>query len=232
MQSLTTALQLILVLTDDWDNIGGRLYLFERDTIHAPWRILKPAIQVDVGKNGMAWGYGLHDPDHLQGNFKKEGDARSPAGIFSLGPVFGWSSETSHLKMPYIKITPDLEWVDDPASDYYNQNVGSFVHDRDWSSSEKMLEIGDLYEWGIHVGHNIDPVVKGKGSCIFMHVLHEYGKGTGGCTAMRKNDLEELILWLDQQKQPKLVQLPLEAYRQYQSQWHLPQIQEMIVKED
>ena len=54
---------------------------------------------------------------------KKEGDLRSPAGIFELGGVYGTvPAPQKKRSMPYRRITPRDMWVDDPASPLYNQH--------------------------------------------------------------------------------------------------------------
>ena len=40
---------------------------------------------------------------------------------------------------------------------------------------------------------NMDPVRKGKGSAIFIHVATKYFKHTKGCVAIRKDKLIKLI---------------------------------------
>ena len=51
-----------------------------------------------------------------------EGDSRSPTGIFSLGPVFGYAGRVK-TQMEYRQATPHDFWIDDPLSDDYNKWV-------------------------------------------------------------------------------------------------------------
>ena len=44
------------------------------------------AAPVSVGRNGAAWGLGLHAAQP-QGPQKQEGDGRAPAGVFTLGAI-------------------------------------------------------------------------------------------------------------------------------------------------
>ena len=96
-----------------------------------------------------------------------------------------------------IQETPTLECVDDPASTHYNR----LVHrDRaatvDWSSSEKMAQVGEAYRWGVVIEYNTASPVPGHGSCVFLHISPTPGQGTAGCTAMASPALDELMRWL------------------------------------
>ena len=53
---------------------------------------------------------------------KREGDKRTPAGIFRLGFAFG-SEETPNPDYPFRAVTQESFWVDDPDSRFYNQWV-------------------------------------------------------------------------------------------------------------
>ena len=98
--------------------------------------------------------------------------------------------------------------------------VGNF----DWKSSEKMLEVGEQYGLGVFVAYNSYPVIRGNGSCIFLHVWKDQAIGTSGCTAMERKDLERLVAWLQPSKNPYLVQLPEDAYKKYRKSWNLPNL--------
>jgi L,D-peptidoglycan transpeptidase YkuD (ErfK/YbiS/YcfS/YnhG family) len=77
--------------------------------------------------------------------------------------------------------------------------------ERDWDSNEAMMRHGKLYELGAFIANN-PKNVPGDGSCIFMHVWPGPGQGTAGCTAMSVGDLQRVLLWLDPEKHPCLVQ--------------------------
>ena len=220
------SLQALLVLTSNWDAVSGVLYRYEREsTLHA-WKSVGYPVPVNIGEKGMAWGLGLHGSEDLRGDFKKEGDRKAPAGIFSLVHAFGDAAHKAHAKkIPYLPIERDLECVDDPDSRYYNQFVRRKVSEEpDWKSSEKMAEIGYLYALGLVVGHNMESPQPGLGSCIFMHIWRDSASGSAGCTIMEESNLIDIISWLDIVKQPCLIQLPYEEYLQRKSSWNLPSI--------
>jgi L,D-peptidoglycan transpeptidase YkuD (ErfK/YbiS/YcfS/YnhG family) len=219
---LAEANQMVLVVTADWNDVQGELRRFERDRAGQPWRPVGNAGTIVVGKNGMAWD--PLTPAVVPGPKKAEGDGRSPAGVFPLGRAFGFApaADVSWLKVPYLPVVEGIECVDDPASSVYNQIVDRRqVRSPDWNSSEKMREVGEAYRWGVVVDYNT-PAVATRGSCIFLHIGGEGGKGTAGCTAMSAEELRVVMAWLDPVAHPVLVQLPRAAYDMLRTDWSLP----------
>ena len=213
--------QLILVTTRDWDAVGGTLRRFERKDSKAGWRQVGDAVPVVVGRGGLGWGAGLNS-ETGDGPVKKEGDGKSPAGVFSLSNAFGFAAEAPGLHVPYTPLTPTVECVDDVNSRRYNLIVDrGGLPDVDWKSSERMRSV-EGYRWGVVVEHNASPRVPGRGSCIFLHIWSGPDKGTAGCTAMEQPNLEALVRWLDAKKKPVLVQLPGAEYERLRSAWGLP----------
>ncbi|MEZ5289946.1 MAG: hypothetical protein R2745_02600 [Vicinamibacterales bacterium] len=229
---LAGARQLVLVTTAGWNDVSGTVHAFERDGAGA-WiearrrtgRTTAPVaagVSIVVGKNGVAWDPGVVAP--VAGPVKAEGDGRSPAGVFALGTAFGFApaAEAAWLRLPYVEVSPGLECVDDTASARYNELVDRASSEDTWTSSEKMREISPAYHWGVVVEYNTRPVVPGRGSCIFLHIGGEGGRGTAGCTAMTESALTGLMRWLDPARQPVLVQLPREALAALRTAWSLP----------
>ena len=220
--------QMILVVTDSLSSTKGYLYRFERENSNSNWNSVTIKIPVVLGKNGLAWGRGLHSLDSSNVPLKKEGDGKSPAGVFTLSAVFGHALKTdmNNLKMPYMHITDMLECIDDTSSQYYNKIVlRNDVEKIDWNSSEKMQQYGIWYALGIVVDHNKNPEVKGAGSCIFLHNWSDSNETSAGCTEMAPANLKEIVYWLDSSKNPVLVQLTKKLYAEYKKQWKLPEIE-------
>ncbi|HWQ35940.1 MAG TPA: L,D-transpeptidase family protein [Blastocatellia bacterium] len=222
---LAESRQLVVVVTPDWNAVDGRLWRFERHSTKDAWQQIESGIPVVVGKNGLAWGSGLHAPQSGSGLVKKEGDGKSPAGIFRLSSAFGYASaaEAGAIKLPYTHLTGTIECVDDVKSAHYNTILDRSRASVDWNSSEKMREQKDYYRWGVVVDHNAAPVRKGGGSCIFLHIWNRAGSGTAGCTAMKAAPMEELLRWLDPAARPLLVQLPEAEYERLKVKWQLPE---------
>ena len=204
--------QVVLVTATSWKSDEGYLHLFSKAANR--WRLEERDIPVMLGKNGLGWGSGIHrtisDPPQ-----KAEGDSKAPAGVFRLGHAFGYDTEppTSTL-IPYRCITEDDYFVDDVQSDDYNRWVrlggNTETPQQMWSSWEEMKRPDHLYELGAVVEHNAAPVVKGRGSAIFLHVWKAKGVPTAGCTAMAKANLAALIRWLRPANNPCLIQAPVD----------------------
>jgi D-alanyl-D-alanine dipeptidase len=213
-----------LVTAADWESVSAKCQRFERANPKAAWSEIAPPFEVVIGRNGLAWGIGLHGTHPGAGPVKKEGDGCAPAGVFLLRSAFGYASErqVNLSAFPYIALTRTSEGVDDPASRYYNRVIdAAAVTDKDWKSSERMLRTDDLYRWGVIVEHNREPV-PGGGSCIFLHTWSGPRLGTAGCTAMPADKVEGIVRWLKKAGQPVLIQLPVAEYLRHKGEWHLP----------
>ena len=215
--------QVLVNITDDWDAVSSKLHALE--LVDGVWMPALEPIESVVGKNGSGHGRGIVDLTFFGGPEKVEGDAKAPAGVFDLPTAFGFAptSETTWIKLPYHPITAKTECVDDPASGKYNCLVERADNDA-WASSEKMVEYPTLYKWGIVVNHNFPNPLVGKGSCVFVHIWREAGRGTGGCTAMAEADLVKVLTWLDPAKKPALVQMPADEYIRLAPELGLPTI--------
>lgn len=217
------SLQAVVVTTDGWDASKGKARMFERASLKSKWKAAGDVFDVVIGRSGTAWA--VESAPETATNFKKEGDGRSPAGMFPLKYAFGFASKPEQLEFPYTKIEQSTECVDDASSSHYNKIVDRYkVGVFDWKSSEKMIEIEPEYELGVFVAYNSYPVRSGDGSCIFLHVWKDAETPTSGCTAMARSDLEKVLSWLDPVKVPYLVQLPLHEYKQLTKKWNLPAI--------
>ncbi len=151
-----------------------------------PW----PAV---IGVHGMA--------PHGQ---KKEGDGKSPAGLFPISLVFG---EAEHVttELPYRMTTDQDAWIDDPASPLYNQwsQLPTTAH-----SFERLKRKDQLYRLGLVVDYNLHPIVPGAGSAIFIHIWRSPAKGTAGCAALAEENLGQLVAALKRDDNPVALFLP------------------------
>jgi D-alanyl-D-alanine dipeptidase len=164
------------------------------------WQQVGAPVAVDLGRAGLAWGRGLL-PQALPA--KREGDGRSPQGVFALGVAFGRDAKPAGVQWPWQRAQADDRWVDDPASPLYNRWVkqGQLA-----GASAEVLARGDgLYDLALVVLHNAQPVQAGAGSAIFLHLAS--GSPTQGCTALQRGDLLTLLRWLRPGDQPLLVQV-------------------------
>jgi L,D-peptidoglycan transpeptidase YkuD (ErfK/YbiS/YcfS/YnhG family) len=195
--------QLIVVVAPDWDANHGTLALFDR-AAGGTWQRRAGDVPVMLGRNGLAWGVGLHP----QAATKREGDGRSPAGVFELERIYGRDARAPSSHFPYRQLRDGMEGIDDPHSRYYNRLVDAAqVRVRDWAHSEKVRPTNPMFRWCVEVRHNWAQR-PGLGSCIYLHIWKAPGVPTSGCTAMSEANLARLVGWLDARKRPLLVQMP------------------------
>jgi D-alanyl-D-alanine dipeptidase len=216
--------QLVTVTTTSWEGVNATVRLYERTGGGSNWRRLGNPFPAVIGEGGLAWGIGLHGTGEPGKPRKREGDKRAPAGVFRFGEVFGTPhpEQVRFLRLPYRRVTPATEAIDDPRSKYYNQVVDrTTVTHPDWASSESMLQVGGRYRLGVTIQHNAE-AYRGLGSCIFFHVWDPHYSGTTGCTAAVYSLLLRLLRWLDPHKKPLIVQLPASEYERLRRQWDLP----------
>ena len=226
---LSAAQQVVVVIAPSWDAPQARLQAFERVDGH--WQPQAESFDVALGRSGSAWGQGLHpaQPDGLQ---KREGDGRSPAGVFRIGDAFGYAHH-ARTGLNYQAMQRTSYCIDVPASPLYNRivdadTVGTTAVE---GSTEPMrLDLhnkGDIrYREGFVIEHNAQNV-SGAGSCIFAHLRRSAGEATAGCTAMEPENMERLLAWLDSRKQPMFVLLPEGEYARLQAAWALPVLAEV-----
>jgi L,D-peptidoglycan transpeptidase YkuD (ErfK/YbiS/YcfS/YnhG family) len=86
-------------------------------------------------------------------------------------------------------LAPSDGWVDEPADANYNRPV-SLPYP---ASAEQMWRDDELYDALVVIGYNMDPVVPGAGSAIFLHVASLDFAPTAGCVAVRKEILLGLL---------------------------------------
>ena len=161
-----------------WEFRGGMWYLMQ-----GPWAGV-------IGEKGFA-----------ALNAKREGDGKTPAGIFPVCRAFG-----SHMfcpsRLPYYRMTKKDVWIDDPESPDYNTHVKlptTYSH-------EKMLRKDGLYDYGAVIEYNTEPVEQGAGSAIFLHVWRDNGnKPTAGCVAVSRCHMMRLLSWLDINRRPVIL---------------------------
>ena len=214
--------QLVLSTSESWGATAARVRRYERSAAKAAWTPVGPEVAASLGRRGLGWGRGLQAAG-LKGPPKREGDGKSPAGIFDLRSATGYAaSPPTGTKIPYRTATTTLRCVDDTSSAFYNQLVDEVQVKKDWSSAEDMRRPDDLYRLVVWVGHNDAPVEPPGGSCIFLHLRASPTATTEGCTALDSAPMEALLTWLDPARRPVLVQLPRQAYRELARTWGLP----------
>ncbi len=180
--------QAVVVARDGAAPSGMALRLYERTT--RGWQPVGAAIPVVVGRNGLA-----------PVGEKREGDGRTPSGVFPLERGFGY--EPLATKLSYIVLTPEMIWIDDPRSGRYN-TLADKKHGAGFSH-EIMKRGDDLYKYGIVVEYNTRATVPGAGSAIFFHIWNSPTASTAGCIATDETDMLRMLGWLDPARHPLAV---------------------------
>jgi L,D-peptidoglycan transpeptidase YkuD (ErfK/YbiS/YcfS/YnhG family) len=220
--------QLVVVVASDWNARTGRLQTFVRDG--SGWAPAADAFDVVLGRSGSAWGDGLLAPPPDAAPRKREGDGRSPAGVFRIGPAFGYAAHVDSA-LPYLPMQADSYCIDVPDSPLYTRIVDARTVGADAvaGSSEPMRRDlhhdGDpIYREGFVIEHNA-AAVPGHGSCIFAHLWRGPASSTAGCTAMAPERMQRLLAWLDPKAAPLFVLLPRAEYQRLQARWALPALE-------
>jgi L,D-peptidoglycan transpeptidase YkuD (ErfK/YbiS/YcfS/YnhG family) len=122
---------------------------------------------------------------------KVEGDGATPAGWLPLRRVLYRADRVSVPRAiaPREPIGPTDGWCDDPGNPDYNRMVSlphPGRHEALWRSDAIYDVIGVL-------GWNDAPVVRGRGSAIFVHVARADYAPTEGCIALALTDLLALL---------------------------------------
>jgi L,D-peptidoglycan transpeptidase YkuD (ErfK/YbiS/YcfS/YnhG family) len=179
--------QLIFATNRDSTSSLATIYTVERN--NGVWHLVFPALAGSIGEMGFA-----------AIDNKKEGDGKSPSGVFPLGIAFGYNPSVV-TKMPYRQVTEDDFWVDDVNSEDYNKWVKGEPKAASW---EKMRRDDDQYKYGVVIEYNMHPIEKGKGSAIFLHVWKDAG-ATLGCVSISEEMVLKILGWLDPAKKPLII---------------------------
>jgi L,D-peptidoglycan transpeptidase YkuD (ErfK/YbiS/YcfS/YnhG family) len=122
---------------------------------------------------------------------KKEGDNITPEGTFKIIRVYYRRNKIKNIASLIKKkeIKKKIGWCDDPVSSFYNKEIklpSKFSH-------EKLYRKDNLYDLILVLNYNINPIIKNKGSAIFIHIAKKNYEPTAGCIALKKRDLVELL---------------------------------------
>ena len=122
---------------------------------------------------------------------KKEGDLTTPKGLFKLGLLYYRKDRIKSFKCSIKKkiIRKNMGWCNDIKSKKYNKEI-SFPFKY---KAEKLYRKDKIYDIFINIKYNHSPVIKNKGSAIFLHLSDTRYKPTSGCVAIIKKDFLKII---------------------------------------
>lgn len=122
---------------------------------------------------------------------KQEGDGATPAGLLPIRRIL-WRADRGArpaTNLPAEPLAPDDGWCDDPTDRAYNTCIRlphDARHEALWREDAAYDVIGVL-------GWNDAPVVRGRGSAIFLHLARTGLPPTEGCIALPEVDLRRLL---------------------------------------
>ena len=140
----------------------------------------KHTLQIDdfyfkccIGKNGFT-------------RRKKEGDYKTPKGVFKIGKLFFRKDRIKNLKtnLKVTEIKKDMGWCDDI---HYPKKYNRLIKTNNKIKHEKLKRRDNKYDLFIPISYNTKKPTVGLGSCIFIHLTEDY-KPTAGCVALKKKD--------------------------------------------
>jgi L,D-peptidoglycan transpeptidase YkuD (ErfK/YbiS/YcfS/YnhG family) len=135
-------------------------------------------LKCTVGKNGISYK-------------KKEGDNKTPRGKFKIEYILYRKDRIINLRtrLKILEIKKDMGWCDDSNSKNYNQLIKiPFKY-----SYEKLWLKENIYDIILVLNYNIKPVIKNKGSAIFLHIAKNKYQSTKGCIAISKSNIKLLV---------------------------------------
>lgn len=190
-RALHRATRLVIITVPNMASVKASMQTFARKSPAASWERRSEPEPAVVGAAGIGWGQTFASFAKKDEPIKREGDKRTPAGVFRLGPTFGFTAEkiTGH-----VQLQPGKSFcVDDPGSSRYGQIVARSAA-RDAKSGEDMATF-PLYKRGIVVNY---PALRGAkaGSCIFVHVWSGESVGTASCVALPEARVADLQTWI------------------------------------
>jgi L,D-peptidoglycan transpeptidase YkuD (ErfK/YbiS/YcfS/YnhG family) len=135
-------------------------------------------LKCSIGKSGLTYS-------------KKEGDLATPKGLYKLGLLYYRKDRIKLLKCAIKKkiIKKNMGWCDDSRSKKYNQEI-SFPFKY---GAEKLYRKDKIYDIFINIKYNHFPIVKKKGSAIFLHLSDKKYKSTYGCIAIGKKNFLKIL---------------------------------------
>ena len=121
----------------------------------------------------------------------KEGDNITPKGTFKIKTVYYRKDKVKKIltSIKIEKIKKNMGWCDDPRSATYNK----LINLPNKYSYERLYRKDNIYDLIIVLNYNMSPVIKNKGSAIFIHIANNNYNPTRGCVALSKIDLLKIL---------------------------------------
>ena len=125
------------------------------------------------------------------GKKEKEGDKITPKGTYKIVKIYYRNDRVKKIlsKFKLFKIKKNMGWCDDPKSKKYNR----LVKLPSKYGYEELYRKDNIYDLILVLNYNMEPIVKNKGSAIFIHIASKNYKKTAGCIGLKKSHLINII---------------------------------------
>ena len=132
---------------------------------------------------------------------KREGDSCTPKGAFGFKYLFYRKDKIYRIKsyLQKIPIEKNMGWCDDPKSNFYNKLIKFPFNHR----AERLYKKDNIYDIVLVINYNLKPIIKNRGSAIFLHIAKKNYSPTEGCIAVSKKDMRLLLTFIN--KRTKLI---------------------------
>ena len=134
---------------------------------------------------------------------KFEGDNITPRGTYRIIKVFYRSDRIKNLttRITKIKIKKNMGWCDDFKSKDYNKLIKiPFKY-----SYEKLFRADHIYDVVILINYNYKPIIRNKGSAIFVHIAKKNYQKTAGCIALKKQHILKILSNIKKNEKIKII---------------------------
>lgn len=183
--------QIINVTASAEEPSKATITCYSRSDSRSPWiKEIGPS-PARIGRNGIALP-----------NDKKEGDGKTPSGLWPIGYAFGFASEAPiKTRSPYRQLTSRDFWIDSTPSPLYNMWFSGEIPQ---VSHEALHNLPIRYEVVLTTLYNTHPTIPAKGSAIFIHIWLSPSTPTSGCVSVSREDMLKILAWIDPTKSPML----------------------------
>ncbi len=125
------------------------------------------------------------------GKKEKEGDKITPKGTYKIVKIYYRNDRVKKIVSNFklVKIKKNMGWCDDPKSKKYNQ----LVKIPNKYGYEELNRKDNIYDLLLVLNYNMKPIIKNKGSAIFIHIANKNYKKTAGCIGLKKSHLINII---------------------------------------
>jgi len=133
----------------------------------------------------------------------KEGDKITPRGIFQVKKLYYRADRIKKIitSIKKIKIKKNVGWCDDFKSANYNKEIklpSKFSH-------EKLYRKDHLYDLVVVINYNMNPIIKKRGSAIFIHIERNNYQPTQGCIGLKKKHLLTILKNIKKNEKIKII---------------------------